>query len=1104
MQNWRLMGVAAVAALAWGCGSSEPAADNGGSGAPPGGGGTAPPVEDVGTFLNVVPPGSVGNSAGGIGTPIGDETVIVYPDFFADQLELYGNLAYARENLQAEPCVPPVSLDEHEQFSDLACNYYKDAGLRPQTVTSSIELTTHRGGTVTIERDGWGVPFITADDREDAMYALGYASARDRLWLHDLLRNVGRGTLSEFLGPANDTLDFDADIAAFAGYSEDELDAMIENARSKFGALGDLIIRDVDAMVEGINDYVSSLVGANVQEIPPEYLSLAVQIGDLPKFPPRPWNRGDIVASATLIQSIFGIGGGGEHQNVQLLQAADGSFGPSSTSIPQEACELWRDLRHARDPDTPYTIQDAEFRTQSPPDVYEDCPQALPAGAAIFDPGSFTGRPALLAGDAGLADALEAIIGNVLDGVLGGSLGELPLLPLLPIIEDLPIFGAAAAEDVQIPLRRSAPSALAEQHQRGQRALQRYGGSADPIEGARLALGRAGLDLPRTMSNFIGVNADQTRDGAPIVVQGPQTSYFVPQLLWEVAIVSGGDEPTDLDFAGRGVVFGDLPYINIGRGIDFAFSATVGGSDLVDVRVSRLCNMDGTPPSREVDDDGFPQADGYLFDAGDGLQCRRMFRRLDEWVALPTIASVALGGPVVPQQVTRAVLRTHYGPVFATATVDGEPVAVSFQRATFFGELETAPPFALATTRTVRDFESFSRLFNSVTGSFSWAYIDADGQGVFHSGLYPQRHPEHPPELPAWGDGRFEWVGDEGVLTPGFFEVYGGDGNNGAVSFPNTAVPVPQGDPLDGYFEWDGYLAKADKPQIFNPPSGYLQNWNNHPAMGWWAADANGSYGPTHRSDMLDARLRAFQDSGRLHDLGTMIEIASDAAHVDLRGQTVLPLLLDLLQAGEMDEMQQQVVALMQEWIDAGSMQWISGEPGLGAYRRDRDASGVYDQRAQVVLMDAWYPELIRTMLPQLDTFGGPVLQGRFDAPRAQGSAFQSGWFQHMQRVAQMALDVPGHTPYRQLRCAESGTLQDCRQAVLTALDAALDTLGGLDNIDNWDGSQLNYPKGGCTLVEECDAVEHVPFSFTPVPPIHWTNRPTYQQAIQIRERAPR
>ena len=113
---------------------------------------------------------------------------------------------------------------------------------------------------------------------------------------------------------------------------------------------------------------------------------------------------------------------------------------------------------------------------------------------------------------------------------------------------------------------------------------------------------------------------------------------------------------------------------------------------------------------------------------------------------------------------------------------------------------------------------------------------------------------------------------------------------------------------------------------------------------------------------------------------GTVTEIVADAAFTDLRGQTVLPLLLRLMETGDPDDAQQQVVGLMRNWMDAGSRNWIDGGSGLGAYRRDRHNDGAYDQRAAVVLMDAWHERLIDNMPPQLE--GLPtLLQGRYDAP---------------------------------------------------------------------------------------------------------------------------
>ncbi|MFC4454381.1 penicillin acylase family protein [Deinococcus sonorensis] len=58
-------------------------------------------------------------------------------------------------------------------------------------------------GPVSVTRDRWGVPHIraTASD-QDALYALGFVHAQDRLWQMDFQRRVAQGRLSEVLGEA--------------------------------------------------------------------------------------------------------------------------------------------------------------------------------------------------------------------------------------------------------------------------------------------------------------------------------------------------------------------------------------------------------------------------------------------------------------------------------------------------------------------------------------------------------------------------------------------------------------------------------------------------------------------------------------------------------------------------------------------------------------------------------------------------------------------------------------------------------------------------------------------------------------------------------------
>jgi hypothetical protein len=333
------------------------------------------------------------------------------------------------------------------------------------------------------------------------------------------------------------------------------------------------------------------------------------------------------------------------------------------------------------------------------------------------------------------------------------------------------------------------------------------------------------------------------------------------------------------------------------------------------------------------------------------------------------------------------------------------------------------------------------------------------------------------------------------------------------VPFPIRVTPVltAGADPLSGELEWQNFMPLAQHPQAINPPKGWITSWNNSPAAGWWAADGLGSYGPTHRVDMLAKRLGAFQATGKKFDFANMVEIMADTGFTDLRGQEVLPLLLQVLGSAAMDGTQTQVAALMQSWIDAGSNEWISGQPGLGAWRRDRDADGRYDQRQAVVLMDAWYPHLIDALLPQVTAIDGGgtdptscsglALQCRYDAPRAQGSAFEYGYYEMMKRVLEMSLGTPGHTDYQALKCAGTGAASDCRAAVATALTQALADLGGWAARDGWDGTTLvnvQTLKTGET-VETYDAIVHQGFSLLPVAPIPWINRPTFQQVVEVR-----
>src|SRR3954465_9238734 len=89
---------------------------------------------------------------------------------------------------------------------------------------------------------------------------------------------------------------------------------------------------------------------------------------------------------------------------------------------------------------------------------------------------------------------------------------------------------------------------------------------------------------PHGMSNALLVSGRLTRSHKPIAVFGPQTAYFAPEILMEQDI-----HAPSLD--ARGVAFpGTNLYVQLGRGRDYALSATSAGQDITDTFALPLCD----------------------------------------------------------------------------------------------------------------------------------------------------------------------------------------------------------------------------------------------------------------------------------------------------------------------------------------------------------------------------------------------------------------------------------------------------------------------------------------------------------------------------------
>jgi len=68
--------------------------------------------------------------------------------------------------------------------------------------TGKIELSTIENETA-VYFDDFGIPHIYAENELDAMTALGYVHAQDRLWQMELMKRIAPGRLSEIFRGRN-------------------------------------------------------------------------------------------------------------------------------------------------------------------------------------------------------------------------------------------------------------------------------------------------------------------------------------------------------------------------------------------------------------------------------------------------------------------------------------------------------------------------------------------------------------------------------------------------------------------------------------------------------------------------------------------------------------------------------------------------------------------------------------------------------------------------------------------------------------------------------------------------------------------------------------
>jgi len=225
---------------------------------------------------------------------------------------------------------------------------------------------------------------------------------------------------------------------------------------------------------------------------------------------------------------------------------------------------------------------------------------------------------------------------------------------------------------------------------------------------------------PAHMSNAVLVGAKRSANGHPLFVAGPQVGYYYPQILMELDLHGGGLDARGAAFPGVSL------YVLLGRGPDFAWSATSAESDNVDQYVETLCGGDDVH---------------YLYQGA----CRAM----DTFDAGTLRGAPGTGQPDLP-----LVFRTTvHGPVIGYATVQGRRVAISQARTTRGRELLAALPFQDLNDGRVRSAKTFLQAMAGQDFIFNWFYADSRDIAMFSSGRLPLRQAADSLGLPIPGAG---------------------------------------------------------------------------------------------------------------------------------------------------------------------------------------------------------------------------------------------------------------------------------------------------------------------------------------------------------------
>jgi penicillin G amidase len=139
----------------------------------------------------------------------------------------------------------------------------------------SIKLPT-LSAKVDVLRDAHGVPHIFAQSEQDALFALGFVHAQDRLWQMEVNRRIGSGRLAEIFG--KELLETDTFLRTIG---------LRKAAESAYVRFDETTKTQLQRYADGVNAYLNQRKGA----LPPEFVLLGVTPGEWTPVDSLVWNK---------------------------------------------------------------------------------------------------------------------------------------------------------------------------------------------------------------------------------------------------------------------------------------------------------------------------------------------------------------------------------------------------------------------------------------------------------------------------------------------------------------------------------------------------------------------------------------------------------------------------------------------------------------------------------------------------------------------------------------------------------------------------------------------------------------------------------------------